>query len=287
MSADELSRIGRAAERMRRSRHGLVRVGLPTVAALGAGAGVAIGAASTGGAPGSDGTIPACYNNDTGTLRVTEHAAVGQAGIPECTPAETALSWSTVGPAGPSGSPGAPGPAGASGAPGASGPAGAPLTGQTAFGLTNSGRTFLKLDGVDGESKTKGHAGEIEVLSFAVQGGAGSSGAGAGKVKFNEFTITKKIDKASPVLLKSVATGKHYSKVTLTCRKAGKGQQDFLVIKMNDVVVSSYQTGAQHGVAQPAEEMTLTFQKATETFYDTKGKPLGQLGFKLTPGGLS
>jgi hypothetical protein len=39
---------------------------------------------------------------------------------------------------------------------------------------------------------------EIELNN--VNGGSQSSGAGAGKVRFNDFHITKKSDKASPIL---------------------------------------------------------------------------------------
>jgi type VI protein secretion system component Hcp len=53
-------------------------------------------------------------------------------------------------------------------------------------------------------------------------------------------------------------------------------------MKLTDVLISSYQRGAQNGSGQPAEELHLTFQKASETFYDTKGKSLGQQSFKLT-----
>jgi hypothetical protein len=48
-----------------------------------------------------------------------------------------------------------------------------------------------------------------------------TSGAGAGKAKFNEFTIKKTTDSASPNLFKSTATGTHYKKATIVMRKAG------------------------------------------------------------------
>ena len=41
------------------------------------------------------------------------------------------------------------------------------------------------------------------------------------------------------MLLKACATGQHLKEATITRRKAGKGQQEFLVIKMNDVLVTS------------------------------------------------
>jgi len=70
---------------------------------------------------------------------------------------------------------------------------------------------------------------EIKDFSFGVENpttiGSATGGAGAGKIKFNEFTITKSVDKASPVLFKSCAAGEHYKKVTLEMRKAGGDPQ--------------------------------------------------------------
>jgi hypothetical protein len=37
----------------------------------------------------------------------------------------------------------------------------------------------------------------------AVSGGSQSSGAGAGKVSFNPFSITRKIDRASPIFFQN------------------------------------------------------------------------------------
>ena len=38
--------------------------------------------------------------------------------------------------------------------------------------------------------------------------------------------------------MKACATGVHLKEATITHRKAGKGQQEFLIIKMNDVIVT-------------------------------------------------
>ena len=57
------------------------------------------------------------------------------------------------------------------------------------------------------------------------------------------LSIVHTIDKASPLLLKACATGEHLKEATITHRKAGKGQQEYLIIKMNDVII----TGVVHG----------------------------------------
>jgi type VI protein secretion system component Hcp len=48
------------------------------------------------------------------------------------------------------------------------------------------------------------------------------------------------------------AEGEHIKKAVLTCRKAGKEQQEFLKVTMSDVLVSSYQTsGSANGDEVP------------------------------------
>jgi type VI secretion system secreted protein Hcp len=77
---------------------------------------------------------------------------------------------------------------------------------------------------------------------------------------FQDLSITHNIDKASPLLLKACATGMHLKEATITHRKAGKGQQEFLIIKMNDVII----TGVQHGGGgggTSSETVNLTFAK--------------------------
>lgn len=125
---------------------------------------------------------------------------------------------------------------------------------------------FLKLDGIDGESTDDKHRGEIEILSYswgatnsgtAQQGGGG----GRGKVSIQDFNITKKVDKASPKLFLACATGEHIPQATLAVRKAGAQQQEFLKIKMTDLLVSSYQTGIGQGGDVPTDQVSFNFAK--------------------------
>ena len=72
-------------------------------------------------------------------------------------------------------------------------------------------------------------------------------GGGAGKATFQDLSIVHKIDKASPSLLKACATGGHLKEATITHRKAGKGQQEYLIIKMNDVIITGVALGDTNG----------------------------------------
>jgi type VI secretion system secreted protein Hcp len=122
---------------------------------------------------------------------------------------------------------------------------------------------FAKLGDIKGESQDSKHKGEIEVLSWswgvtnsvAVAG----SGAGAGKASFHDLSFTHKIDKASPGLMQACATGVHLKEATITHRKAGKGQQEFLVIKMNDVIITAL--GDADSEDESMETVSLAFAK--------------------------
>lgn len=146
---------------------------------------------------------------------------------------------------------------------------------------------YLKIDGVDGESSAKGHEKAIEIDSFsfgAHQTGTHSagSGGGAGKVQMNDFHFTMKVCAASPKLMLACASGEHIKKAVLTCRKAGKDQQEFFKVTLSDLLVSSYQTGGSHGDMVPTEQISINFAKI-EMEYKPQ-KPDGTLGGAVPAG---
>jgi type VI secretion system secreted protein Hcp len=120
---------------------------------------------------------------------------------------------------------------------------------------------FLKLGDVKGESKDSKHEGEIDVLSWSwglAQTGLGlGGGSGAGKANFNDLNFMHGVDKASPVLMMKCATGEHFTDATLTSRKAGKGQQDYLIIKMKEVFITSVQPSGSS--EHPMESVSMSF----------------------------
>ncbi len=113
---------------------------------------------------------------------------------------------------------------------------------------------FLKIDGIEGESQDHKHKNEIDVESWSWgQTNAGDAasrgGMGAGKVSMQDFHFVMRMNKATPKLMEACATGQHIKQAVLTCRKAGKDQQEFLKVTMSDYIVSSYQTGGSGGKA--------------------------------------
>jgi type VI secretion system secreted protein Hcp len=125
---------------------------------------------------------------------------------------------------------------------------------------------FLKIDGIEGEAEDAKHGKEIELMSWSwgeAQSGShsGGTGGGAGKVSMNDFSFTMKCCKASPKLFLACANGEHIKNAILTCRKAGKEQQEFLKWTFSDLLVSSYQTGGSGGDIIPVDSISLNFTK--------------------------
>jgi type VI secretion system secreted protein Hcp len=118
----------------------------------------------------------------------------------------------------------------------------------------------------------KPEAFEIRDFSFGVESpttiGSATSGAGAGKVKFNEFTIKKTTDKSSPAFFKNCCAGVHYKSVTISMRRAGEtAGREFLRFKFDTVFTTKIDWSGP-GDEGPEESVTFVY---------------GKLGIKVTP----
>jgi type VI secretion system Hcp family effector len=255
MGAEEANRIARAAAAMRRRSRASLKVMLPTAAALGAGAAVAIGAI-----PGSDGTITGCYQTAgpraggdfrLGTLRVidpTDTTATDPDAYSCTAGQEATIRWNQQGPPGTPGAPGAPGAKGDTGDTGAPGANGA-ILGNTTFSIQSTGKShlYLKLDGVSGPSSAKDHKGDIALKTFAAGAEApvtnlssSGSGAGAGKVQVQTFEIIKSVDKTSPTLFKDLSTGHVLKTAEIdVVSAAGKQPTEVGTYKLTNVVIKN------------------------------------------------
>jgi type VI secretion system secreted protein Hcp len=125
---------------------------------------------------------------------------------------------------------------------------------------------FARIGTIKGESRDARHKDEIDVLSWSwgvsQSGTAGQGGGGgAGTASFQDFSFTHHVDKASPLLMRACATGEHIRDATITVRKAGKGQQEFLIITMTDVIVTSVSTSVSAEGDAAVEGVMLAFAK--------------------------
>ena len=125
---------------------------------------------------------------------------------------------------------------------------------------------FARIGTIKGESQDVRHKDEIDVLSWAwgvsQSGTAGhGAGGGVGKATFHDFNFAHHVDRASPLLMKACATGQHISDATITVRKAGQGQQEYLIITMTDILVSSVSTSVSAEGGSTIEGVVLAFAK--------------------------
>ena len=126
---------------------------------------------------------------------------------------------------------------------------------------------FLKLEGCKGESQDKVHKDEIDVLAWSwgmSQSGTmhTGGGGGAGKVNVQDLSVTKWVDKSSPVLMQYCSIGKQFTEALLTVRKAGGDDPlEYILITMKDVIVTSVSTGGSGGEDRLTENCSLNFSQ--------------------------
>jgi type VI secretion system secreted protein Hcp len=133
---------------------------------------------------------------------------------------------------------------------------------------------------IKGESKDKaqGAKGDIDILAWSwgmSQSGTTHTGGGggAGKASFQDVSVTKYVDSSSSAIMGALAKGSHIDKCVLLVRKAGEGQQKYIEITMETVLVTSVSTGGSGGEDRLTENITLNFAKVKfENFkQDAKG----------------
>ena len=137
---------------------------------------------------------------------------------------------------------------------------------------------YLKVKGVEGEAKAKGHDKEIEISSWnwGVSNGSSSqigSGAGRGRAVPQDLIVTANYGKQSANLAQRCAAGAHIEEVKLFARKAGGEQEDYMIITMGTVFISSVQfSGVQNG--DVSESVSMAYKKIKFEYkeQDDKGK---------------
>jgi len=147
---------------------------------------------------------------------------------------------------------------------------------------------ILEIHSIPGESKKDGFKDKIDLESWSwgatnIGTGATGGGHGAGKVSMQDFHFVKSIDKASPKIMLACAEGTHIPSAKLTCRKAGGKQEQFMIVKFTDVLISSYQTGGSGGSSVlPVDQCSFNFAKIEIEYKEQKAD--GSLGASTKAG---
>jgi len=142
---------------------------------------------------------------------------------------------------------------------------------------------FLKLDGIDGESKQTGHSKELEMDNWSfgeTQAGtaAQNTGSASGKVTLNEFRFSKRMDVSSPKLMQYCANGKHVKWARFTARRAGTEggtPLDYLFVDFGDLIISSYDISGVGTDGWPQETIAFSYGQIVMT-YKQLSKGIGQ-----------
>lgn len=143
---------------------------------------------------------------------------------------------------------------------------------------------FIKIGTLKGESKDKTHKDEIDVLAWSwglSNSGSAQSGGGqgAGKVNVQDLSFTKYLDKSTPDLMLNCCNGKHIDKAVLTVRKAGGDSPlEYLIITLEDLIISSISTGGSGGEDRLTENVTLNFARVKVSYKEQT--PTGGVGDK-------
>lgn len=267
MSDDEARGIITARERARRRSRLPLKLLLPTVAALGAGAAVAVGQI-----PGSGGTLTACYQDVPsgidgatsayGTLRLIDPSAQGSGVDPSeysCAATEQTVTWNQQGPMGPTGPQGAP----------------AQIVGESTFN-TKAGAGH----GVD---LRLGKLAPINVESFSWGAAAGVTGSGTGKVSISSFEITKNVDAVSPLLMEDFVEHKSIGFAAVDLGPARDDTGQVASFQFQKVFITSISQGTG---GTPTESVSFSYGQVRTSFSHHELTTNWSTGKSLTSGGF-
>ena len=139
---------------------------------------------------------------------------------------------------------------------------------------------FLKVDGIPGESMDDAHADWIEVLSYdsglsqtASASASSSGGASSERADFQDFSVVKTLDKASPKLALACADGTHTSEVVIELCRAGGDKVKYMEYKLTDCIVSSFSYGGSSEKGEdplPIEKVSFNYGKIEWTYTQQK-----------------
>ena len=152
---------------------------------------------------------------------------------------------------------------------------------------------FIKIGDIKGESQDKKHKDEIDVLSWswgATQSGSfhTGGGGGVGKVNVQDISVTKYIDKSTPKLFQTLATGEHirFAELSVVDSKYS-GNETYLKYTLENVLITSVSTGGSGGEDRLTENISLNFEKIKVTYqpYENKKKSGDPVEFEFTVDG--
>lgn len=157
---------------------------------------------------------------------------------------------------------------------------------------------YIQIEGIPGEALDEKHKDWIEILGFEFQATQATSatassagGASSERVALSDFSIRKRVDKASAKLFEACCKGTHIPKIQLNVNRAGGDKVTYLTYNLEEVVVSlvkaqagSYLTGENEAIGDlPTEEIRFNYARI-KTTYTQQSRADGQGGGNVTGG---
>lgn len=124
---------------------------------------------------------------------------------------------------------------------------------------------YLHIDDIPGESQRVDHEDEIDIhdIVWRIESTSDTTRTRRRSV-VKPLIVSKKVDKSSPYLALASLQGRNLGRVVLTVRKdSGEAHLDYLVITMENVLVTSYEVNSENSEENPDEKVGLTFDKIT------------------------
>lgn len=137
---------------------------------------------------------------------------------------------------------------------------------------------FVKFDGVDGESNDESHKKWIDVLSIdwgmeSVQGLRGGSSRGSNRPSFGDLTVAKRMDSATPIMIRYFALGDRFREVLIDIPLDRDGERMIRLMLLN-VRVTGVHMSQTAGEDVPTENVTLNFTEFKVIHEGPPGDPV-------------
>jgi type VI secretion system secreted protein Hcp len=121
---------------------------------------------------------------------------------------------------------------------------------------------FLEINGISGESQDAKMAKTVDVLSYSW----GVSRATGGQPNLGDFNLAKRVDSASPLLLRRMLQNQAIPSMELLARTAGQTQIIKLKYCFQNVLVKSIQHKGSNGDDATLEEVSFAYTSVTESY---------------------
>ena len=154
----------------------------------------------------------------------------------------------------------------------------------------SKGDLYLKITGMKtgkftGESQDDSHKGEIELDSWSWSMDApvdGRSGQRTGRSVLHGVNLTKHADSSTPALMSAMNNNEILTVALYVRKTSGKKPIDYLIVKLTNAVISSYEIAWQETpTPRPVERLQMRFARIDVSYsgQDSSGSATGSSSF--------